>query len=438
MRFTSTRDKNLDSGFLNAILDALPSDGGLYVPEGNANLRRWILYMDERTPFSSIAGALTSACINDEFSPIICETIVTHAFPFEPKVKQLDENLFTMELFNGPTGCHRDFGISYLVSCLETISILQDRKPILLDITTGKHGAILSHVMREKKNIKSVLVYPKGQLRGLREKDFIWNGGNIFPVEADGNEELCRKLVREILSERSLVEKYTLTISTTANIGRLLPHSFFYTYAFSRLKKKVSGDIYYALAPGNYSNLVAGLYSWRLSLPMSGLIVPASGALNVDIQGYPVISDSLVPKENRNPIDPSVPSNLERLEDFFTGYSSMIKSFIYPARISDAEAENAAKELYKKYSLVTDRATSRAFAAAKKTGNLETGSGDAVVLIQRDHPAYSAEFAQHTLGETVSIPQNILDVQAPFKLNRSPIKTRKELIKILDEVSASA
>lgn len=438
MRFTSTRDKNLDSGFLNAILDALPSDGGLYVPEGNANLRRWILYMDERTPFPSIAGALTSACINDEFSPIICETIVTHAFPFEPKVKQLDENLFTMELFNGPTGCHRDFGISYLVSCLETISILQDRKPILLDITTGKHGAILSHVMREKKNIKSVLVYPKGQLRGLSEKDFIWNGGNIFPVEADGDEELCRKLVREILSERSLVEKYTLTISTTANIGRLLPHSFFYTYAFSRLKKKVSGDIYYALAPGNYSNLVAGLYSWRLSLPMSGLIVPASGALNVDIQGYPVISDSLVPKEKREPIDPSVPSNLERLEDFFTGYSSMIKSFIYPARISDAEAENAAKELYKKYSLVTDRATSRAFAAAKKTGNLETGSGDAVVLIQRDHPAYSAEFAQHTLGETVSIPQNILDVQAPFKLNRSPIKTRKELIKILDEVSASA
>lgn len=171
---------------------------------------------------------------------------------------------------------------------------------------------------------------------------------------------------------------------------------------------------------------------------MSGLIVPASGALNVDIQGYPVISDSLVPKEKREPIDPSVPSNLERLEDFFTGYSSMIKSFIYPARISDAEAENAAKELYKKYSLVTDRATSRAFAAAKKTGNLETGSGDAVVLIQRDHPAYSAEFAQHTLGETVSIPQNILDVQAPFKLNRSPIKTRKELIKILDEVSASA
>lgn len=423
---------------MNVILDALPSDGGLYVPEGNANLRRWILYMNEQTPFSSIAGALTSACLNDEFSPIICETIVTHAFPFEPNVKQLDENLFTMELFNGPTGCHRDFGISYLVSCLETISILQDRKPILLDVTTGKHGAILSHAMREKRNVKSVLVYPKGQLRGLRETDFFWNGGTIFPVEADGDEELCRKLVREIFSERALVEKYTLTISTTANIGRLLPHSFFYTYAFSRLKKKVSGDIYYALAPGNYSNLMAGLYSWRLSLPMSGLIVPASGALNVDIQGYPVISDSLVPKEKRAPIDPSVPSNLERLEDFFTGYSAMIKSFIYPAKVSDAEAENAAKELYKKYSLVTDRATSRAFAAAKKTGNLEAGSGDAVVLIQRDHPAYSADFVQHTLGETISAPQQIVDVQTPFKLNRSPIKTREDLIQILDEISAGA
>lgn len=431
MRFTSTRNKNLDSSFLQAILDAMPSDGGLYVPEGNANLRRWILYTNEQTPFASIAGTLTSACINDEFSPIICETIATHAFPYSPAVKQLDENLYTLELTAGPTGCHRDFGISYLVSCLETISTLQCRNATLLDFTTGKHAAILSHAIRGKKNVKSILVYPKGELRGLEESDFFWNGGNIYPVEADGDEELCRRLIREIFADRELVKSHTLTVSTTANIGRLLPHAFFYTYAFSRLKKKVSGDIYYALAPGNYSNLMAGLYSWRLSLPLSGLIVPASGALNVDVQGYPVISDSLVPLAQRKPVDPSVPSNLERLEDFFTDYSAMIKSFIYPARISDAESENAAKELYKKYGLVTDRATARAYAAAKTSGNMEDGSGDAVVLIQRDHPAYSAEFIQHTLGETVATPQNILDAQKKFTLGKPLVSTKEELAEII-------
>ncbi len=437
MRFTSTRDKNIDTSFLQAILNCMPADGGLYVPEGNADLRRWILYTNEKTPFSSIAGALTSACINAEFSPIICETIAMHAFPFEPVVKQLDENLFTLELFNGPTGSHRDFGVSYLTACLETILILQGRKAILLDMTTGEHGAILSREMRGKRNLKSVLVYPKGKVRGLKESDFVWNGGNIYPVEVDGDENFARSLVRDIFAEREYVNKFNLTLSTTANIGRLLPQSFFYTFAFSRLKNKVSGNIYYALAPGNYSNLVAGLYSWRLSLPLSGFIIPASGSLNVDVQGCPVISDSLVPLNDRPHADPCDPVNLERLESFFTDYSAMIKSFIFPQKVSDAQSEECAKELYKKYDLIADRATARAYGAAKLHGDLEQGAGDAVVLIQRDHPAYSADYIQHTLGEKIRVPENIREVLTPFELKKPLIKSKEELIKLLETVSVS-
>lgn len=432
MRFTSTRDKSVDSSFLSAILPCMPADGGLYVPEGNANLRRWILYTNEKTPFSSIAGTLTSAYINDEFSPIICETIATHAFPFEPLLKKLGDNLYTLELFNGPTGSHRDFGVSYLTACLETIMILQEKKAILLDMTTGEHGAILSRSIRGKRNLKSVLVYPKGKVRGLKESDFVWNGGNIYPVEIDGDEKAARALVRDIFSESGLVQKYNLTVSTTANIGRLLPQSFFYVYAFSRLKNQVSGDIYYALAPGNYSNLIAGLYSWRLSLPLNGFIVPASGALNVDVSGYPVISDALVPLKQRPRVDPSEPSNLERLEDFFTDYAAMIKSFIFPQKVSDAESEEFARELYKKYGLTADRATARAYGAAMKNGTLENGAGDAVVLIQRDHPAYSEEFILRALGEKISVPENIAGVQKPFELKRPLVKTRAELVSVLD------
>ena len=84
MKFKSTRNNLESANFARAVLDCMPLDGGLYIPDNFVNLRKWLLYTNEKTSFSSIAGTLTSACINDEFSPIICETIATRAFPFSP------------------------------------------------------------------------------------------------------------------------------------------------------------------------------------------------------------------------------------------------------------------------------------------------------------------------------------------------------------------
>src|SRR5574344_1821949 len=159
MRYISTRDKNNSVSFKKALLDCMPSDGGLYVPDQTEDLRRWFLYTDDKTSFANIAGSLTSALINTEFSPIICETIATHAFPFEPVLKKLDDNLFVLELFHGPTGSLKDFGISYLTSCLETVLQLDGGKSIMLDASvTGELGACLAHAMRGKKLLKSVIV----------------------------------------------------------------------------------------------------------------------------------------------------------------------------------------------------------------------------------------------------------------------------------------
>lgn len=434
MRFTSTRNKSINKSFAEAIMDCMPEDGGLYVPEGNTDLRRWILYTNNKTPFASIAGALTSACINDEYSPIICETIATKAFPFEPVLKQIDKNLYMLELFHGPTGCHRDFGVSYLTACLDTILTLENKTSVFLDATTGEHGVILARELRGKKNLKSVLVYPKGTVRGLTDEDYIWNGGNIYPVEVDGTVKDCHALVQSIFENHSLVEKYHLTVSNTANIGRLLPQAFFYTYAFSRLKDSVYGDIYYALAPGNFSNLVAGLYSWRLSLPVNGFLVPSTGELASDAMGKPLIVDSLVSLSKRQNANPADPSNLERLEDFFSEYSAMIKSFIYPANVLDDEASSATKELFVKYGVFADYHTSSAYAAYKKNKDKVIDEDGTIVLIARDHPSYSNEYLQKTLGEKTSVPENIAAALKPVALNRPCIKNTEDLIKILDEI----
>jgi threonine synthase len=435
MKFISTRDSKNPVSFEKAVLDCMPGDGGLYVPSEAVDLRRWILYCDSSTSFSNTAGTLTSACINDEFSPIICETIASRAFGFEPEVKKLDDRLYSLKLYNTPTGSHKDFGISYLVNCIETIHDLKGGKSVFLDVTIGELGASLARCLRGKKNVKAVLVYPAGCCRGLEESDYIWNGGNILPLEIDGTESDCHKIVRQIFQDRTLVEKYCLTVANTANIGRLLPQMFFYPFAFSRLKSEVCSDIYYGMPCGNYSNLVTGLYSWRLSMPVNGFICPATASLALDPMGLCTIPDDMVPFEKREKADPASPSNLERLEDIFSRNSLMLKHFVYPQNVSDKETDEACRELFMKYYIFADKNTSGAYAAIKKKKELLDEDDAAAVLIERDDPSLSTEYVRHTTGEEPEKKDNVEAALRPSSPGRKTLKTVQEVIKALEAVS---
>lgn len=418
MKFNSTRNSSVFVNFEKAVTDCLPADGGLYIPSDSPDLRRWILYTNENTPFASIAGTLTSACINDEFSPIICETIATRAFPFEPKLTKLHDRFYTLELFHTPTGSHRDFGISYLVNCMETIFQLKGGSATFLDVSMGELGASLACALRGKKHLKAVLIYPKGKPRGLSESDYVWNGGNIYPIEIDGTEEDCHRLVREIFADRALVEKFHLTVANTANIGRLMPQVFFYPYAFSRLKKEVHSDIYYAMAAGNYSNLVAGLYSWRLSLPLNGFICPTTDELILDMQGQCAVMDGMVPFKKREGADPASPSNLERLEDVFHNNSLMLKNLVFPMQVTEKDIDEACQKLFMKYHIFGDRLSSSAYAAARNNRDLTNDDEGVVVLVMRDHPALSADYIKHTVGELPEMPDNIAEALEPAAIGR--------------------
>ena len=435
MRFTSTRNKALSVGFAEAVLHCMPKDGGLYVPSDTEDLRRWILYTDKTTSFASVAGALTSAFIKDEFSPIICETIATKAFPFEPAVRRLDDSLFMLELFHGPSGCHRDFGIAYLTACLETILQMRDSSATILAVTRRETGAVLAHELRGKKRIKAVVVCPKGSVYGMQESDYCWNGGNIYPVEIEGTEDDCRNLVRAIFADRDFSEAKRLTVANTANIGRLLPQAFFYPFAFSRLKDEVPGDMYYALAPGNYSNIVAGLYSWRFALPLNGFFIPAADALTVDAAGDCIVLDSVVPYADRRPADPTDPSNIERLEEVFSANKLMMRNFVYPVKLTDAVTDDAVKELFVKYGIFADRHTGRAYAAAKLKADISAEDGGAVVIVARDHPCLSADYIRQTTGEAPKMPERIASVLKISRIARAAISSEADLRAIISEVA---
>ncbi len=435
MTFTSTRNKQLLVSFSEAVKECYPGDGGVFVPSSIEDMRRWIYYIDENTSFTSIAGSLTSALIKDEFSPIICEKIATDAFSFSPKVSQLDDNLFFMELSEGYTGYHRDFGVSYLISFLETTLQLKGGNVILLDFTHGFLGTTLANALRGKKHIKAVCVYEKGTVRGLEDADLFWNGGNIYPVEMEGSEIQIKAVLSQVFADKDFVTRFNLSVANTTNVCRLLGQIFTFPYSFAQIKNKTNSDIYYAVDSGTYGLLMAGLYSWRFALPVSGFIIPSTPSLTVDSRGNPVILDAMVDFASRGNSNPAVPANLERLEDFFGSYKMMMRSFVFPANISVAQQEKATKELYMKYGIYADAQTSRAYAAIKERSEDIVNDGEsAVVLTALSHPSLSSDYCQHVLGEIPVMPEKIKKTKHPVHLDKRIINSVQELKDVISSL----
>ena len=434
MHFTSTRNNDLSVTFSQAVRDCIPDDGGVFVPSSIEDMSRWIYYIDETTSFSSIAGSLTSALMHEEFSPIICETIATAAFPTEPVVRQLDGSLFLTEMYHGFKGCHRDYGVSYLVSYLETTLQLKGGKAVFVDFTHGGLGALMSQILKGKKNIKAVLVYKKGTVRGLDEDSLVWNGGNIYPVEMEGTEAEIKAAISEVFADRSFVEANGLTVANTTNVCRLLGQIFFYPYSFAQVKNKFNGELYYAMGAGNYGSLIAGLYSWRFALPVNGFYVPSTPSLARSADGSPVVLDSLVDLKARGESNPAIPANLERLESFFGKNEMMMRHFIFPCDVSEEQRDAAAKELYIKYGVFADKETASAYAVVKENSSEVYDEDGACILCAYNHPSLSSDYCRHVIGEAPEMPEEIKAAFEPFELKRPAISSAAELKTIAQNI----
>ncbi len=405
MKLVSTRNADLAVSFGNAVLDCIPLDGGLYVPAKEEDLRPWIMYMDESTSFASIAGTLTAALLKDEFSPVVTERIAATAFTgLSPELRQLDDNVWSLELYHGPTGCHKDFALLWFASALSHICTIQDRSATVLAATGGMTGRSMATAFAGKPRLKTILVYPKGAAAGLDAASLASNGGNIWPVEIEGTLQDAQRLVRDIYNDRRLVEERGLTLANTMNIGRLLPHVFSYMYAFTRLRKRVGGDIFYAVPSGNYGNLVAGLYSWKFSLPVNGFLTDATAALSCDMSGKCECRDSSIPLLSRGPADPASPSNLERLEQVFAVNPMMLRGFVFPVEVADSSIPELTRQAYKKYGVFLDPHAARAYGAVVAAGNRVYADEGTVVLVSKDHPAFEADTIAGYTGARPEVP----------------------------------
>jgi threonine synthase len=412
VRFVSTQNKTASVSFGEAILHCLP-DAGLFVPETFPDIRRFFPCMDENTAYRELAAALIPLLFEHELNSEAAAGIAGSAFDVEPSLIRLNKTFSVLNLYEGPAGTHTDFSTGFLAAVLEELLAAKDPPGRAMVVSAvrcgmGSMGASIAGAFRRRRGITTVLLYPENApIAGLDEEDYVTRGGGLIPIRVKGTADDCQELVNALIRDRPFAGRYNVTSANAINAGRLLPQAFYYLYSFIRLKKELSGELFFSVPSGNLGSLVAGLYAWKLGMPVNGFIA----AMNSNNAAGSFINEGVFrPRPlvvtNSPVLDIARPSNLERLEAFYRESPLVMKNLVFPRTIGDADTLQTMKEARENHGMFLAPQSAVACAAAEDMARSKDFYGH-IVIFATSHPARYAKTVFKATGETPETPEKI-------------------------------
>jgi threonine synthase len=416
VRFVSTRagSSGPTVSFRDAVFGGLAPDGGLYVPVEQPDLGSLLSDFTPETPFSELAGAVTGALLGDELDGPAVAGIVGRAFDFAPRLRSLEEGIFLLELFHGPTCAFKDFGASFLASVMEEFLREEDRRAVILVATSGDTGSAVARAFFRRRNLDVVILYPSGRVSPLQEQQLTTLGENVAALEIMGSFDDCQRLAKQAFLDRELQGSLSLTSANSMNLGRLIPQSFYYIYGRAQLApeagRPASGGespVYFCVPSGNFGNLTAGVYAWAWGLPVQGFI--AATNRNDVVPEYLRTGDFRPRSSVRtlsNAMDVGDPSNFERLLQVFHGRHEEMSRLIRGVAISDAETRETMREVYRERGWLLDPHTAVGVQACRRVRG-ELREGARIISLSTAHPGKFLEIVRETTGADPELPERL-------------------------------
>ena len=434
MKFRSTLSHDPQVSFKEAVLRCLPPDGGLYVPFKVMDMRQYFFDMNENTAYPELVTAVTRALLHGELNHFSAARVAESAFDFEPELIQLDENFSILNLYNGPSGTFKDFGVAFLAAVLEEL-LKNDPRALVLSAVRGDGGFNMAKAFYGRNELTSVLLYPDGPICGLNSAFFVPNGGNIIPIQVKGTLDNCQQLITEAITGKSFAKQYKITSANAINLGRLLPQAFYFLFAYIKIKSRLSGDLFFSVPSGNFGNLISGLYAWKFGLPANGFIA----AMNINntfgdfIRGKKFEARPVV-TTNSPALDVSIPSNYARLNCFYDEAPDVMRKMVFPASIDDAVTLKTMEYVWKQYGILLDPHGAVAFAAAQDFINSQGSQKQAhVIVLATGHPAREAGTVETATGQKAVLSDKL----ALLKKESEPVVTIEPNLSALDKTLAA-
>ncbi|MFT5677361.1 MAG: threonine synthase [Paraglaciecola sp.] len=400
MELVNLKDSTDRVSFTQAVKKGLGKNQGLYFPTSLPQFDdiEAILAM----PFVERSIEILNQLIGDEIPRDRLAGIVERAFEFSAPLVPVADNIYSLELFHGPTLAFKDFGGRFMAQCLTEIA--QGEKITILTATSGDTGAAVAHAFHGLDNIDVVILFPKGKISQLQEKLFTTLGDNIHTVSIEDDFDACQQLVKSAFDDQDVREGLHLNSANSINISRLVAQVCYYFEAVSQLTKEQRKELIISVPSGNFGNLTAGLIAKIMGLPVKHFIAATNS--NDTVPRY-LKTGEWAPKDTvatlSNAMDVSQPNNWPRVEAMIE--QAYVDKSIVSGDAVDEEYTQVAMRQLAQLGYVSEPHAAIAYKALSR--KLETGQTG--IFLGTAHPAKFRETVENVLGQPISLPQPLAD-----------------------------
>lgn len=405
LSFYSTKKQIENVSLKDAVLQGLAVDSGLFMPSKISSIEP--LFFDRIFSLSlpEIAFIVSKHLLNNAIPADDLKKIIDVSMTIDAPLIKLSEEMYVLELFHGPTLSFKDFGARFMARLMEYFNRNENNDLHILAATSGDTGSAVAHGFFNIPGIKVWILYPKGQVSYIQEKQLTTIGHNVTALEVDGTFDDCQSLVKQAFSDRELCKKMRLTSANSINIARLIPQSFYYFFAYAQLGK-CTDPIVVSVPCGNFGNLTAGLLSKKMGLPIDRFI--AATNINDSVPRY-LRTGNFDPHISRktlsNAMDVGNPSNFARILDLYNEDLKKIQKDIYGISITDFQMKDAISELRRKYQYIADPHGAIAYLGLKDYQQRRPKSKG--IFLETAHPAKFLETVEPLIGEKLDMPESL-------------------------------
>ena len=411
MKYYSTNQKVPLASLEEAVVKGLAGDKGLYMPERILRLDEEVINNLKNLSFQEIACVVAKAFFGEDIEEDTLNQIVCDTLSFETPVVQVKDNIYSLELFHGPTLAFKDVGGRFMARLLSYFIRKEGLKQVnVLVATSGDTGSAVANGFLGVEGIHVYVLYPKGKVSPIQECQFTTLGQNITALEINGTFDDCQALVKSAFMDDELNAHMKLTSANSINVARFLPQSFYYFNAYAQLARLgKEKNLVICVPSGNFGNITAGLVAQRMGLPIKHFI--AANNRN-DVFFEYLNTGVYTPRPSvqtiANAMDVGAPSNFARVLDLYGKAEDVhheVCDHISGAHYTDEEIAETIRKTYQETKYLLDPHGACAYQALK-----EYLSEDEVgVFLETAHPAKFKGTVDSILGSDIEIPEKLQD-----------------------------
>ena len=439
MKYYSTNGKAPMATLEKAVVKGLAEDRGLYMPERINPLSKAFFENMPNMKFQDIAYNVADAFFGEDIDGDSLQDLVYDTLQFECPIKKVKENIYSLELFHGPTLAFKDVGARFMARMLRYFtqnnkSALKDKGNGLINVlvaTSGDTGSAVANGFLGVEGIHVYVLYPKGKVSPIQECQFTTLGQNITAIEVDGVFDDCQRLVKSAFMDEELNKHMKLTSANSINVARFLPQAFYYFNAVAQITSHLStptSQLVMCVPSGNFGNICSALFGHKMGLPVKRFI--AANNANDIFYNY-LQTGQYNPKPSKqtlaNAMDVGDPSNFARIINLYSENGKLsaeethqrITSLISGATYSDEQIKEAMRECYAETGYILDPHGACGYRALEE----QLKPGEIGIFCETAHPAKFKEKVDEILGLDIEIPERL---QAFMKGKKQSIEMSKD------------